>query len=184
MRYGTNEKAELKQDTKYFQSGGIHNNVKLQSVKFSNSKQDGSGDKQVIDFLIIGENGELFNHREWPQEEDGKIKNQSVRLRRWVKELTGTDSFPTTFASWNECAHIFIASVLGNTTLLQVKLLYNDKGFLEMPKYDSSVRSMADATLTISKSEEPKTHKRSATPTNIDSVVDDLPVDISDDLPF
>ena len=184
MGYGTNEKAELKQDTKYFQSGGIHNNVKLQSVKFVNSKQDGSGDKQVIDFLIIGENGELFNHREWPQEEDGKIKNQSIRLRRWVKELTGSDSFPTTFASWADCAHIFINFILGSNTLLQVKLLYNDKGFLEMPKYDSAVRSMADATLTISKAEEAKTRKRSATPTDIDSIVDDLPGDTSDNLPF
>jgi hypothetical protein len=167
MSYGTEQKADLKQDTKYFQTGGVHNNVLVASAKFGNSKADGTGDKNVIDIVINGEAGEIFNTREWPQEGDDKIKNQMIRLRRWVKELSGTDSFPTTFNSWEDCSQAFISVVTPylNKVKLQIKLLYNDKGYLEMPKYDSAVRAMSDATLTISNSEQAKTVKKVVTPT-------------------
>jgi hypothetical protein len=153
MSYGTTERVELRKDTKSF-NAGITNNVILKEVK-AEMKSTKNGDKFVINFTLEGPEGEIFNHTEWGQEEAGKIVNQNKRLRRWINELTDEDSFPTNFISWEDCANRFVAALPNNysNTKLQIKLTYKDNGYLEMPKYDPTVKNMADNTLRISNSD-------------------------------
>ena len=153
--------------------GGIHSGVIIEKISYENAKKDGTSDKTVIRVTFEGEKGESYTHTEFPvtDGDEKKIESQMKRLKRIVKEVTKTD-FATNFTSWEECANSFIRS-LGNysSVKLQIKLLYNDKGYLEMPKYDPTVRNMSEPTLSISKSEEPKLVK----PTVAGTQVDDLP---------
>jgi hypothetical protein len=156
MSYGANN-VELNRDTPLFDVG-INNNVVIKTVAFENAKKDGTSDKTVIRITFEGELGQTYTHTEFPvtDNDEKKIISQMKRLKRIVKEVTGNE-FQTNFNSWEDCATSFIRS-LGNyaTTKLQIKLLYNDKGYLEMPKYDPTVKNMKEPTLSISKSEEPK----------------------------
>lgn len=168
MSYGTTERTELRKDNKSF-NAGITNNVILENAK-AEMKSTKDGDKFVINFTIIGPGGEVFNHTEWGQEEDSKIINQNKRLRRWINELTGTDSFASSFNSWEDCANQFIAALPANysTIKLQIKLTYKDNGYLEMPKYDPTVKNMSDNTLVVSKND--KITKIVATPSSTDDL--------------
>ncbi len=169
--YGTTNNVELNKDTLPFEAG-INNNVVIKNVSFENAKKDGTSDKTVIRVTFEGEKGQSYTHTEFPitDGDDKKIESQMKRLKRIVKEVTGNE-FPTNFTSWEDCATSFIRS-LGNyaTTKLQIKLLYNDKGYLEMPKYDPTVRNMNEPTLSISKSEETKLVRPSATGTSVDDL--------------
>jgi hypothetical protein len=168
--YGTSEKKELQENSKQFEVG-ITNNVVLTEVK-AYTRTTKKGEQFAIDFILTNSDGGVHTHIEWEADSDSKMLNQNKRLRRWVKEITGTDSFGNSFTSWEECANSFIRS-LGNysSVKLQIKLLYNDKGYLEMPKYDPTVKNMSEPTLSISKSEEPNLVK----PTVASTQVDDLP---------
>ncbi len=120
---------------------------------------------------IIGSGGQRLPITEWAGDTDNKIKNQLTRLRRWVKEVTGADTFPTTFASYEEMANNFCAAVNGKKTLLEVKLVYGSKGYLEMPKYDGCVRAMSNPSrLKLSNSESAKLVKPTATPSGVDEL--------------
>lgn len=179
--YGTSEKVELKENNKF--NPGINQNVTL-TAEFRSPKKDGTGDK-VLCLDVKGSAGQKITVTEWAQDTEDKIKNQLIRLRRWVKEVTGADSFPTTFASYEDMANQFMAAVNNKGTLLEIKLIYGIKGHLEMPKYDGCVRAMSNPSrLTLSSSEQAKTTKPTATPTE-PSIMEDMDMgNASDDLPF
>ena len=162
MSYGSNEKTELKENN-YFVAG-INQNATI-TAEFRSPKKDGTGDK-ILCIDLLGEKGQKFTITEWPGQDEPKIKNQLTRLRRWVKEVTGEDSFPTMFPSFEEMANVFITIVSNKPALLEFKLVYNDKGYLEMPKYDGCVRAMSNPSrLTLSSSEQEKTTKAKIDPT-------------------
>lgn len=160
--YGSNEKPELKENNNF--NPGINQNVTINAA-FRSPKKDGTGDP-VLCIDVTGPIGQKYTETEWPQSEDKTVASQLIRLRRWVKEVTGTDSFPTTFTSFEDCANQFCAAVNGKNTPLEFKLVYNDKGYLKMPKYDGCVRAMSNPSrLTLSNSESAKCVKTTATPT-------------------
>lgn len=165
--YGTTEKSELRENVSF--NPGINQNVTI-NAEFRTPRKDGTGDKTLcID--IIGSAGQRLSITEWAGDTDDKIKNQLTRLRRWVKEVTGADTFPTTFASYEDMANQFCAAVNGKNTLLEVKLVYGSKGYLEMPKYDGCVRAMSNPSrLTLSNSESAKLVKPTATPSGVDEL--------------
>lgn len=165
--YGNNERTELKESSSF--NPGINQNVTVKA-EFRTPRKDGTGDKTLcID--IIGSAGQRLSITEWAGDTDDKIKNQLTRLRRWVKEVTGADTFPTTFASYEDMANQFCAAVNGKDTLLEVKLVYGSKGYLEMPKYDGCVRAMSNPSrLTLSNSEQAKLVRPTTTPTTDDEL--------------
>ena len=68
-------------------------------------------------------------------------------------------------------ANQFCAIVNGKNTLLEVKLVYGSKGYLEMPKYDGCVRAMSNPSrLKLSNSESAKLVKPTATPSGVDEL--------------
>lgn len=163
--YGTSEKIQLKESSSF--NPGINQNVTI-NAEFRSPKKDGTGDS-VLCIDILGANGQKITVTEWAGDNEDKIKNQLTRLRRWVKEVTGADSFGSQFASYEDMAKQFCAAVNGKGTLLEVKLVYGTKGYLEMPKYDGCVRAMSNPSrLTLSSSEAAKTTKPTATPTSPD----------------
>lgn len=162
--YGSQEpKPDLKEQN-YF-TAGINQNVTINS-EFRSPKKDGSGDK-VICIDITGSNNEKTTVTEWPQTEDKNITNQLTRLRRWVKEVTGADTFPTQFNSFEDMATQFNAAVNGKETKLEIKLVYKEGSdkYLEMPKYDGCVRSMSNTSrLTLSAKEAERCIPKAAAP--------------------
>lgn len=175
--YGTTEKIQLRESNNFV--AGINQNVII-SAQFRSPRKDNSGDS-VLCIDLEGSTGQKLTVTEWSQDTEDKMKNQLIRLRRWVKEVTGADTFPTQFASYEEMSNKFASIVNQEETLLEVKLVYNDKGYLEMPKYDGCVRAMSNPSrLKLSGSEEAKLTKPSATPT--DSNV--LDMGTTDELPF
>jgi len=177
--YGTTEKIQLRESNNFV--AGINQNVVI-SAQFRSPRKDNTGDP-VLCIDLEGPTGQKLTVTEWSQDTEDKMKNQLIRLRRWVKEVTGADTFPSQFASYEDMSEKFSNIVNQEETLLEVKLVYNDKGYLEMPKYDGCVRAMSNPSrLKLSGSEEAKTIKPSATPTlNVDL---GLGVDTSDELPF
>lgn len=165
--YGTSERTELKENNSF--NPGINQNVTI-NAEFRTPRKDGTGDKALcID--IIGSAGQKLSITEWAGDDEKKIANQLTRLRRWVKEVTGADTFPTTFASYEDMANQFCAIVNGKNTLLEIKLVYGSKGYLEMPKYDGCIRAMSNPSrLTLSNSESAKLVKPTPTPTAEDEL--------------
>lgn len=179
--YGSNERTELRENSSF--NPGINQNVTIKA-EFRSPKKDGTGDK-VLCIDILGNAGQKLTVTEWAGDNDDKIKNQLLRLRRWVKEVTGADTFPSTFASYEDMANQFCAAVNDKGTLLEVKFVYGTKGYLEMPKYDGCVRAMSNPSrLTLSASESAKLVKPTATPTPED-VIEGMDADPGiDSLPF
>lgn len=176
--YGTTDKIELRESNNF--NPGINQNVTV-SAQFRSPRKDNSGDA-VLCIDIEGPTGQKLTVTEWAQDTEDKMKNQLVRLRRWVKEVTGTDTFPTQFTSYQDMANKFADIVNQKDTLLEIKLVYGSKGYLEMPKYDGCVRAMSNNTrLALSSSEAAKTTKPTANPT--DSTVLDMGT-TTDELPF
>ena len=177
--YGSTTSEALKENN-YFQAG-INQNVTI-NAEYRSPKKDGTGDK-ILCIDITGEKGQKFTVTEWPGDEEAKIKNQLTRLRRWVKEVGGEDNFPTMFSSFEDMATKFIAAVNGKGTLLEFKLLYGTKGYLEMPKYDGCVRAMSNPSkLTLSTSETAKLKKPEAAPSSSDEL--EAGISTSSDLDF
>lgn len=178
--YGNNEKTELKESS-YFVAG-INQNVTI-NAEFRSPKKDGSGDpKLCID--ILGQHGEKNTVLESPAQDETKAVNQIKRLRRWVKEITGADTFPTAFASYEEMVKQFCETVNGKNTLLEVKLVYQEGSdkYLEMPKYDGCVRAMSNPTrLQLSPAETLRCTPHKAVPSTDDDLAAGAP---TDDLPF
>jgi hypothetical protein len=178
--YGTTDKIELKESNSF--NPGINQNVTIRG-QFRSPRKDNSGDP-VLCIDIEGPTGQKLTVTEWAQDTEDKMKNQLVRLRRWVKEVTGTDTFPTQFASYEDMASKFTAAVNNKDTLLEIKLVYGSKGYLEMPKYDGCVRAMSNPTrLVLSSSEAAKTTKPTATPTDT-SMMEGMDISTTDELPF
>lgn len=177
--YGTTEKIQLRENNNF--TSGINQNVTI-NAEFRSPKKDGTGDK-VLCIDISGNAGQKFTVTEWSQSEEKTITNQLTRLRRWVKEVTGQDSFGTQFSSYEDMANKFAEAVNGKGTLLEIKLVYGDNGYLQMPKYDGCVKAMSSPSrLTLSANEASRLTKPSATPTlNSDLSLD---IDVSNELPF
>jgi hypothetical protein len=177
--YGTTEKVELRENNNF--TSGINQNVTI-NAEFRSPKKDGTGDK-VLCIDITGNAGQKFTVTEWSQSEEKTITNQLTRLRRWVKEVTGQDSFGTQFSSYEDMVNKFAEAVNGKGTLLEIKLVYGDNGYLQMPKYDGCVKAMSSPSrLTLSANEASRLTKPSATPTADTDL--GLSTDTSDDLPF
>jgi hypothetical protein len=154
--YGTTEEVKLRESVPF--QAGVTSNVKITKIAFENAKEDGTSDKTVIAIYLEGPNGEKFRQTEWLQNEADKMKNQMVRLKRWVKETNG-NNFPTNHNSWEDCAKSFIDFMNGyQNELYQVKFLYGTK-YLEIPKYDPTVRNMKNPTLSLSTSDQAKLTK-------------------------
>jgi hypothetical protein len=167
--YGVSENLELRKDSLPFEVG-ITNDVVIQKVAFENPKKDGSHPENVIVIEFKNPKGAIFSHKEWNTKGDeSKTKSQMIRLKRIVKEITGND-FATNFTSWEDCAQKFIEALGEHTAKLQIKLLYNNKGYLELVRYDSGVRSMSDPTLTLSAKEALECVKKTPVPTVMDEV--------------
>ena len=177
--YGTSKTIELKENNNF--QPGINQNVTI-NVEFRSPRKDGTGDP-VICIDILGKIGDKFTVTEWQQADEDKIENQLKRLSRWVKEVTGENTLGNQFASYEDLAKQFADKVNGKGTLLEFKLVYNDKGYLEMPKYDGCVRSMSNPTrLVLSGSEKNKLVKETPIPT--EDAMFAASTDASDDLPF
>lgn len=180
MSYGNQEKQELK-ESNYF-NPGINQNATIKG-EFRSPKKDGSGDK-ILCIDITGERGQKFTITEWPGDDDKKITNQTTRLRRWVKEVTGEDTFGTQFSSFEDMANQFCAAVNGKGTLLEFKLVYKEgTKYLEMPKYDGCVRAMSNPSrLILSGKEASKLVPSESTPSTEDEL--GLTLSVNDSLDF
>ena len=179
--YGSNNREELKENVSF--NPGINQNVTIKA-EFRSPKKDGTSEpKLCID--ILGQNGQKNTVLEGPAQDETKAVNQIKRLRRWVKEVTGADTFPTAFASYEDMVKQFCETVNGKNTLLEVKLVYKEGSdkYLEMPKYDGCVRAMSNPSrLSLSTSEKARCIPSAATPTSeVDLVMD---MGTSDELPF
>lgn len=180
--YGSNERTELKENNSF--NPGINQNVTL-TAEFRSPKKDGTGDK-VLCLDVKGSAGQKISITEWAVDDDDKIKNQLTRLRRWVKEVTGADTFPTSFASYEDMVKQFCETVNGKGTLLEIKLVYKEGSdkYLEMPKYDGCVRAMSNPSrLVLSASEKARCIPTTATPTD-PTMMDGMDTSTTDDLPF
>lgn len=165
--YGNEEREALKENLTF--NPGINQNATVRG-EFRSPKKDGTGDK-VLCIDLRGSIGQKFTITEWPGDSDDKIKNQLTRLRRWVKEITGADTFPTTFTSYEDMCNQFCNTINAHSTPVEFKLVYGSKGYLEMPKYDGCVRAMSNPSrLTLSPSESSKLVRVVSTPTPEDDL--------------
>lgn len=160
--YNTDENTGPK--SSYFDAG-IHENVKIVSIVAENSKKDGTG-AEVLRFYFEGSKGELFNHTEfevdpnhlrnmakqWNADPDELIKNSVDDLMARVKHILAAflpeDQIIIKANTWAAyCAAVVkLAGNLYVDRLFRVKLVYNAKDFVILPKktFKAFIQSMEE----------------------------------------
>lgn len=129
-------------NTKYLEAG-IHDNVKLTSVKTAVSPTG----KNFIEFRFEKDGKELV-HTEWEPREraedteeqnQNKATNQVTRINRILRCFYPKEVLNFTGSSYKEFTNWVVAmlNAANKDTLLKVKVVYNKDGYTTLPSYVS-----------------------------------------------
>ena len=127
---------------------GIYDNVRLTQV----TVEEASNGNQYLKFHFEGENGEKLNHTEWPvdpsdQNFEKKMKNFLIRIKHISTKFVDAEKVNINAPDFDGFANQLITMLTPNldNTLVRVKLIYNYRNYVSLPKYVPFIESMAIA---------------------------------------
>ena len=136
----------VKEESNNYFTIGIHESVTLKDI----SLETASNGNPYLKFHFEGEKGEQVAHTEWPidssdQNFEKKVKNFLIRIKHICTKFVPAEAVNITAPTFEEFANKVIAMVKPNLhkTKVRIKLVYNYKNFVSIPKYVPFIEAMS-----------------------------------------
>lgn len=127
---------------------GIQENVSLTEITL----EEASNGNQYLKFHFEGENGEKLSHTEWPlapddQNFEKKLKNFLIRIKHISTKFVSAESVDINAPDFETFANKLIALLTPHlrNTKVRIKLVYNYRNYVSIPKYVPFIETMAVA---------------------------------------
>lgn len=125
---------------------GIHENVTLKDITL----EEASNGNPYLKFHFEGEKGEEVSHTEWPIAADDanfekKVKNFLIRIKHICTKFVPAEAVNISAPTFEAFANQVIALVKPNLTKtkVRIKLIYNYRNYVSMPKYVPFIEAMS-----------------------------------------
>jgi len=136
----------VQEESNNYFSVGIHEAVTLKDI----SLETASNGNPYLKFHFEGDKGEQVSHTEWPIASDDanfekKVKNFLIRIKHICTKFVPAEAVNISAPTFEDFANQVIAMVKPNIhkTKLRIKLVYNYRNYVSIPKYVPFVEAMS-----------------------------------------
>lgn len=143
--YNLDETVSEESSGNYF-NVGIQEDVSLKEITF----EEASNGNNYLKFHFEGDNGEKLAHTEWPvnsddQNAEKKLKNLLIRMKHICTKFVDAEKVIINGESFQDFADKIIALLTPHlqTTKVRIKLVYNYRNYVSLPKYVPFIEKMA-----------------------------------------